>query len=96
MRIKKLFNFLANAVVTMPTNKVIVSTLESSVIWPMICHNGTNTATSIKELRKLLFARKGQSLEGISPSADALFQHVCNISRWSLLESITLQNSNSS
>ena len=35
----------------------------------------TNTATSINELTKLLFARKGRSLEGIPPSADTLFQH---------------------
>ena len=32
-------------------------------------------ATSTNELIKLLFARKGRSLEGIAPSANALFQH---------------------
>ena len=41
----------------------------------VLMYDCTSTSSSVNEGRKMLFSRKGRSLEGIPQSSDALFQH---------------------
>ena len=48
------------------------SMLEKCVV---LMYNSTSTSNTANEARKILFAKKGRSLECIPPTSDALFQH---------------------
>ena len=42
----------------------------------VLLYNRTSRISTVNECRKYLFARKGQLLEGILPTSDALIQHL--------------------
>ena len=64
-----------STIMKVPSVSVLTDNFSTIERFVVLMYDRTSTSTSVNELRKILFARKGRSIEGIPPTADALFQH---------------------
>ena len=72
------FPLLDSALMTLtslPNNSNLEDCFSMLEKFVVLMYNSTSTSNTANEARKILFAKKGRSLECIPPTSDALFQH---------------------